>query len=127
MSGNISVGTRLKVSKKDGSPIGFGTFLWDQDILLDGGTKIRLGECSIEVVPPSEVPPFEVTLTSNTRLFFGEDVLSRTVYSLEGGQKIEIVQVKVCSWNHGSYVAGKIILDSKTCWILMSELQLPYV
>src|ERR1700733_4228563 len=101
------VGKRLQIKSKDGRDVGLGTYLWDGEILLDGGKKILGNECVWSTAPPSEVPPFEVLLTHDVRVFEGENRLRNTGYTLPKGDKILIEKVQVCGWNHGGYVAGK--------------------
>ena len=119
------VGKRLEVKSKDGREIGLGTYLWNDEILLDSGKKIHASECVWSKVASSEVPPFEVILVAGCRVFVGEHNLINSGNYLHKSNKIRIEEVHVCGWNHGSYVAGKFFIDSKPYWLLLSEVELP--
>lgn len=121
------VGKRLIVTTKDKTvDLGRGTYLWSDEILLDGGKKILGVNCRFEVTSPSEVPPFPIHLSEETRVFEGERNLRNTGRVLSKGEHIIIEEIRVCSWNHGGYVAGKVVYGGKPYWLLMSEVELPW-
>lgn len=120
------VGKRLQVTSKDGSVnLGLGTYLWDDEILLDSGQKILGNHCSWSVTTPSRVPPFTITLTKDARVFDGSEGFHRTEYHLHASEKIEIVEITTRPWNHGSYVVGKFFYNGGIYWLIMSEIVLP--
>jgi len=120
------VGKRLVV-KDAGSNIdlGLGTYLWDDEILLDSGKKITSDKCVCDIAQPSEVPPFTITLEEDTRIFEGVSHLLNTGYYLHKNEKIEIRKVQLMPWNHGRYVAGKFFYRGESYWLVMSEVKLP--
>ncbi len=119
------VGKRLRIRAKHGTDLGLGTFLWDNEILLDKGKKILTDQCVYDVAPRSKVPPFKIELTTDTRVFEGEGGLRNTGYYLPPKEGIEIIEIAVCGWNHGDYVAGKFIYKGEPYWLIMSEVELP--
>ncbi len=119
------VGKRVRVKSKDGKDIGLGTYLWRDEILLDLGKKIQGKECSWEAAPPSEVPPFDVVLLGDIRVFEGDANLRKTEYYLAKGDKVRIEKIALCGWNHGNYVAGRFFFQGDLYLFLMSEMELP--
>lgn len=119
------VGKRVQVQAKDGHEIGLGTYLWNDEILLDTGKKILGSECVWSVVSPSEIAPFDVVLVDDVRVFEGEHNLRNSGYCLHKGDRIRIEKIQVCGWNHGGYVAGQFFWGSLSGWLLMSEVELP--
>lgn len=119
------VGKRLQVEAKNGQDVGLGTYLWNDEILLDSGKKILGSECVWRVIPPSEVPPFDIVLGEDVRVFEGEHNLRDSRYCLHKGDRIRIEKIQVCGWNHGGYVAGKFFLNTEPGWLLISEVELP--
>jgi hypothetical protein len=121
------IGKRLRVKGSGDTDLGLGTYLWDDDILLDSGKKVRGAQCKCELAPKSPVPPFEITLRGDTRVFRKSGGLQNTGTYLSPGIKITIVEVTTCGWNHGNYVAGKFFYDgSEPFWFVMSEVELPF-
>ena len=127
------VGKRLIVivkSKKGSVDLGFGTYIWDDEILLDNAKKILGKNCQWGVVESApEVPPFEVLLTESIRYFNCEGrALLKTSGYVAIGIRITIGEVSVRAWNHGNYLAGhctKIGWEPWDRWVLISELDLP--
>lgn len=117
------VGLRVQVGAFS-RQVGSGTYLWDDEILLDTGKKILASKCEVRVVAPSKVPPFEVTLRSDSRVFEDKGYsLINTREWLQRGTEVRIEQIAVKPWNHGGYVAGRF---GSKYWLIMSELELPH-
>lgn len=120
------IGQRLKVRTKSGRSLGLGTYVWHGDILLDSGKKAREEQCTWEAAKPSPVPPFEVKLAGDMRVFEGVRILMLSRYWLHKGDTVRIVAIEARPWNHGRYVAGKFFYEGEPHWLLMSELKLPF-
>lgn len=120
------VGKRLEVKTKEGRNLGLATYLYNGEILLDGGKKIHESVCTWKEVPPSEVPPFDIVLKKDTRVFEreGRGSLLNSGYWIKAGKQISIDEIEVCPWNHGGYVAGKFLYQGDVYWVLMSEVDL---
>ena len=114
----------LWTSKKE-RQLGLATYLWNGEFLLDTGKKIREEHCWSMLAPPSKVPPFEITLRTDTRVFEGVSCLLNTGYYLHKDAKIRICSIEVKPWNHGGYVAGKFFYRGEPYWFVMSEVDLP--
>lgn len=121
------VGRRLMIMTILGVPIGWGTYIWNEEILLDTGKKTRIGKCAVEeLVGAPEAPPFQVLLKKDTRIFFDKGVLVNQGDWLAKGDKVWIEKVQKMPWNHGGYLAGQITLSNdEKRWVLISELDLP--
>lgn len=122
------VGKRLYVMDKKGlNLISWGTYIWDEEILLDGiGKKIHTNDCHWEeLVNPPEAPPFGVTLVENTRVFFDETSLLNRGELLPKGRDLWITKLGKMPWNHGGYLAGQFCNpQGEYRWVLISELHL---
>ena len=121
------VGRRLMILNIMGVPIGWGTYIWNEEILLDTGKKIYTSKCAVEeLVNPPPPPPFQALLKKNTRKFFDRGVLVNQGDWLAKGETIWIEKLQRMPWNHGGYLAGQITLtNDEKRWVLISELDLP--
>ncbi len=122
------VGKRLTVTGKNGAPdLGLGTYLWNGEILLDTGKKIKDSDCLWKVTTESKVPPFSIKLLEPARVFNGErHRLLNTGLVANARDEISIQKIEVCGWNHGRYVAGRFTHNGTPYWLLMSEVELPF-
>jgi hypothetical protein len=114
----------LWTTKKE-RQLGLATYLWMDEFLLDSGKKILGENCRAMVAPDSAVPPFEITLQEDTRVFEGMGRLINTGYWLHAGERVTIRKIEKIGWNHGDYAAGRFFYRGEPYWFVMSEVKLP--
>jgi hypothetical protein len=121
------VGRRFKLlSRRREQELGLATYLWAGEFLLDGGYIVEEGACvAIPTPATTPVPIFEFVLKSPVRVFTLDGKLLETRHWLKGGDRVRIEKVATLPWNHGSYVAGKIMYRGLPHWLIMSEVNLP--
>ena len=119
------VGKRITVTSVVGKvDLGLGTYLWNNELLLDTGKKIMGKNCNWKPIPPSPVPPFEFDLIHDARIFISDRSFHRYGVILKG-VRVKIEEISTKPYNHGDYVAGKFLSGGKEYWLLISEIRLP--
>ena len=120
------VGARVEVTNSDGSlRLGYGTYLWMSEILLDIGKKIDERGYTFKLAPAVSFMPLPVVLASDLSLLeFKDGLLARSHSVVPKGSEIVIESVARMPWNHGVYAAGRLVHAGQECWVLLSELEL---
>lgn len=129
LKGTCDIGTRFHVTTQNGMrDLGLGTYLQQDEILLDRGTKVQARFFAIEPVRPSSVPPFTVELQNDMRLFRAllDSRLAITDFKLPTGKPICIETIALKKWEYGPTVAGRCTVDNSPFWLLMSTMVLPF-
>lgn len=118
----VGARVRLRAHNRD---LGLGTHLWDGEILLDTGKKVRDNQCVVELAEPSAAPIIAVQVQKDVRVFEDAHPIAATGNWLKRGEKIEILELAVKPWNHGDYVTGRFLFNGTYYRLIMSELELP--
>jgi len=118
------VGARVRL-RAHNHDLGLATHLWDGEILLDTGKKIRDNQCIVELAEPSAAPIIAVEIKTDVRVFEDQHPIVSTGYCLKRGDRIEILELTVKPWNHGDYVTGRFLFRGTYYRLIMSELELP--
>ena len=122
------VGKRLAIMTQDGgASLGWGTYVWNGEILLDIGKKINEKDCHWEeAIRAPKVPPFEFVLAEDIRIFFfdGARLINQGDWIPKGSNGV-IEKIEKKPWNHGDYLAGQFMTKWYNLrWLLISELQI---